>query len=228
MMLLAGVFTASLLGSVHCGAMCGAFACLANRASRRDVWYHGGRLLAYLALGLLAGGAGATLNAAGMVARIQHTAAIITGLMLIGWGAVQLRNASRPGAHAAVSAWGGVLQRIMTRTAAWPPAARATAIGLTTGLLPCGWLWAFLATAVGAGSPLRAALVMLVFWAGTVPALVAVTVGATRLRLLSRVRWPAASAVLVLVLGIGQLAAHVLLPLQHSAAGQAHVHGGDR
>ena len=59
MTLLAGVFLASLLGSVHCGAMCSAFACLANAGARRGAWYHGGRLLAYNTLGASAGVLGA-------------------------------------------------------------------------------------------------------------------------------------------------------------------------
>lgn len=37
--------------------------------------------------------------------------------------------------------------------------------------MPCGWLWAFVITAAGVGTPLRGATVMAVFWAGTLPAM---------------------------------------------------------
>ena len=91
MTLLAGVFLASLLGSVHCGAMCSAFACLANAGTRRGAWYHGGRLLAYNTLGASAGVLGAGLNRVGSIASVQRTAALVTSIALIVWGALQFR-----------------------------------------------------------------------------------------------------------------------------------------
>ena len=160
MTLLAGVLLASLLGSVHCGAMCSAFACLANGGAQRGVWYHGGRLLAYVTLGVAAGVVGAGLDRAGLIANVQRTAALVTSVALIAWGLLQLRLAMRARRFAGASQWGGTLARLVSRTAAWDPRARAAAIGLTTALLPCGWLWAFIATAMGTGAPWRAAAVM--------------------------------------------------------------------
>lgn len=212
MTLLAGVLLASLLGSVHCGAMCSAFACMANAGARRGAWYHGGRLLAYVTLGAVAGVFGAGLDRAGLIANVQRTAALVTSIALVTWGILQLRLALRARRFAGASQWGGVLARLLSRTNAWDPRARATAIGLTTALLPCGWLWAFIATAMGTGSPLRAMSVMAVFWVGTVPMLAAVAAGARRWGPVARVRWPVASASLVVMLGLGQLASHVLMP----------------
>lgn len=229
MIVLAGVLLASLLGSVHCAAMCSAFACLANGGGRRGAFYHGGRLVAYLLLGTLAGLVGVGLDRAGLVASMQRTAALVTSLALIGWGLVQLRQALRATRAISASPWAGTLARLLHRTSLWDPRARATAIGLTTGLLPCGWLWAFVATAMGTGSPARGALVMLVFWAGTVPMLVAVAAGARRWGPVARVRWPLASASLVVTLGFGQLATHLFMPPMTAATADtvqatAHVH----
>ncbi len=228
MTLLAGVLVASLLGSIHCGAMCSAFACLANGAARRGAWYHGGRLLAYLMLGAVGGAFGAGLNAAGLLADVQRSATLVTSGALIVWGTVQLRSALHARQFAGATRWGGILGRQLARTAQWDPRARATAIGLTTGLLPCGWLWAFVATAMGTGAPLRGAVVMAVFWAGTVPMLSAVTAGVRRFGPLASVRWPLASASLVLVLGLGQLASHLLMPAVRLDASGAHVHEATR
>lgn len=228
MTLLAGVLLASLLGSVHCGAMCSAFACLANGASRRGPYYHGGRLVAYMVLGAVAGTLGAGLDAAGVIANVQRTAALVTSVALVLWGLWQLRRLGTTRTFASATAWGGTLARLMARTQAWDARTRALAIGLVTGLLPCGWLWAFVATAMGTGSPLRAALVMAVFWTGTVPMLVAVAAGARRLGPAARVRWPLASAALVVVLGLGQLVAHLTMPqMGPMAPGTAahHAHG---
>lgn len=225
MTLLAGVLVASLLGSVHCGAMCSAFACLANGAGRRGPWYHGGRLVAYVTLGAVAGTLGAGLDEAGMIANVQRTAALVTSVALVAWGLWQLRTLVRARSYAGATAWGGTLARLVSRTQAWDPRARATAVGLVTGLLPCGWLWAFLATAMGTGAPLRAAQVMAVFWVGTVPMLVAVAAGARRLGPAARVRWPLASAALVVVLGLGQLVAHIAMPPMAPGAAMHHSHG---
>ncbi len=227
MTLLAGVFLASLLGSVHCGAMCSAFACLANGGARRGAWYHGGRLVAYVMLGVAAGFVGAGLNRAGLIANVQRTAALITSIALIVWGVVQLRQAMQARRFAGASQWGGTLGSLLARTTSWDPRARAAAIGLTTALLPCGWLWAFIATAMGTGAPLRAAAVMSVFWLGTVPMLVAIASGARRWGPALRIRWPLASASLVLLLGVGELTAHLLMPPMTSAgptAGAAATH----
>jgi len=225
MTLLAGVLIASLLGSVHCGAMCSAFACLANGGSNRGAWYHGGRLVAYVTLGVIAGIIGTGLDRAGLIANVQRTAALVTSVALIAWGLVQFRSAMRVQRFAASSQWGGTLARLLARTASWDPRLRAGAIGLTTALLPCGWLWAFIATAMGTGSPVRAAAVMGVFWFGTVPMLVAVVAGARRWGPATRVRWPLASASLVVMLGLGELTAHLRMPPMPAvgAAGASHI-----
>ena len=226
MTLLAGVLLASLLGSVHCGAMCSAFACLANGGAQRGAWYHGGRLLAYVTLGVIAGVVGTGLDRAGLMANVQRTAALVTSVALIAWGLVQLRAAMQAQRFAGASQWGGTLARLVARTASWDPRLRAAAIGLTTALLPCGWLWAFIATAMGTGSPLRAAAVMSVFWLGTVPMLVAVASGVRRWGPITRVRWPLASASLVVMLGLGELTAHLLMPPMPavSAPASSHTH----
>jgi hypothetical protein len=50
--LLAGVFVASLLGSLHCAGMCGGIACFVGGTAARGralTLYHLGRLLSYAA-----------------------------------------------------------------------------------------------------------------------------------------------------------------------------------
>jgi uncharacterized protein len=224
--LLAGVLLASLLGSVHCGAMCSAFACLATRQRTHGMWYHSGRLGAYLTLGLLAGAFGAAVNSAGTLVSVQHTAAIVTAVLLMTWGTAQLASTLRARHTAASAPWADRIASLLHRTDVWEPRVRALSIGAVTGLLPCGWLWAFIATALGTGSPARAALVMCVFWIGTVPMLVAVTAGVRRFGPLARVRWPLASASIVLLLGAGQFIAHLVMPPMSASAAQIpHSHG---
>ena len=219
------VLVASLLGSVHCAAMCGAFTCLyapagtAWRETRRaHAAYNLGRLAAYLLLGTVAGLLGAGLERAGTLVGVQHVAAIFTAGLLILWGAHALLVAGgariapvRPPA-AWQQAMGGALRRLMDR----PPVVRAAATGLFTTLLPCGWLYAFVVTAAGTGTPLHGAALMGVFWLGTLPMMLAVGVGLQRLAGPWRARLPLASAATILLLGLLSLASHLdLVPAAH-------------
>ncbi len=219
------VLVASLLGSVHCAAMCGAFTCLyaPTGATWRETRgahaaYNVGRLAAYLLLGTTAGLLGAGLERAGTLAGVQHVAALGTAVLLVLWGAHALLVAG--GARIAPvrppAAWqhamGGALRRMMDR----PPVVRAAATGLLTTLLPCGWLYAFVVTAAGTGAPLHGAALMAVFWLGTLPMMLTVGVGLQRLAGPWRARLPLASAATILLLGLLSLASHLdLVPAAH-------------
>ncbi len=216
-LLVPSVLVASLLGSLHCAAMCGAFACMASdRDGQTDLRlqapYQGGRLIAYLILGALAGSAGAALNTVGWRAGLAQAASLGMGLLLVAWGGARLLQLRRQAGHTSATTpqwWqrmaGGWLQRV----AALPPSRRAALTGLVTGLLPCGWLWVFVAVASGTGHATSGMLVMAVFWLGSVPALVGVVIGARHLGARWRQRLPTISATLILTLGIVSLANHL-------------------
>jgi hypothetical protein len=92
-----------------------------------------------------------------------------------------------------------------------PPLARAAMIGLLTTLLPCGWLYAFVISAAGTATPLRGALAMGVFWAGTLPMLVAIG-ASTRMALGSFAKkLPVLTAVVLIVVAIHTLINRSLL-----------------
>jgi sulfite exporter TauE/SafE len=90
---------------------------------------------------------------------------------------------------------------------------RAFLIGLVTTLLPCGWLYTFVAVAGSTGSMSGGAAVMMAFWIGTVPMLLAVAAGAARLFGPFARRLPAVSAVVVLVLGLLSIAGKLRAPV---------------
>ena len=75
-----------------------------------------------------------------------------------------------------------------------------------------------MAAAGGTGSILSAMAMMAVFWLGTVPALLAVGVGAQTFLLPVRRHLPAFSAVLVLAMGLWSVASHL------SGGGQEAAH----
>jgi sulfite exporter TauE/SafE len=182
------VFTASLLGSLHCAGMCGAFLAFAladgSRSGARahvltQLAYHGGRLCSYMLLGGLAGAAGGLVDVGSSLAGLQHAAAALAGAAMIFFGLVsilRLRGVTLQRAHA--PQWMQKLSQFGYRAAMnRPPVLRALSIGLLTTLLPCGWLYAFAVTAAGTASAFTGAIVMAVFWLGTLPVLVALGAG---------------------------------------------------
>lgn len=93
------VFTASLLGSLHCVGMCGPFALWATGSSATAGTsplvlssYHLGRLTTYASAGLMAGLIGSTLNQTGHYAGLQMVAAKVAGAGLVIAGVIQLRR----------------------------------------------------------------------------------------------------------------------------------------
>lgn len=214
------VLLASLLGSVHCAAMCGAFTCLYATPGRgaapltRDLpahlAYNLGRLVAYLTLGAAAGALGAGIDRAGALAGVVRLAPLLAATMMIAWGlhALLLATGVRLPVLGVPAGWRSLLTRGVGRLADRPPVVRAASVGLASGLLPCGWLHAFLLTAAGSGTPLRGATLMAIFWLGTVPMMLAVGLGLQRLFGPARRRLPAIAATMVLLLGALSLAGH--------------------
>jgi uncharacterized protein len=214
------VFVAALLGSVHCAGMCGSFACLASgaggasdatagdpaqrRAARQStIAYNLGRLLSYMLLGAIAGTAGAGLDQLGAVAGFARPAAIVAGVLLMLWGLTTLLGTLgvRLPAMAVPPALASAIARGVRAVRAYPPVARGLGLGVLTAALPCGWLYAFVATSAAAGSALGGALVMAAFWTGTVPMMAAVGLGAQRLLGPARKHLPAFTASVLIVLG---------------------------
>jgi len=211
--LLATVFAAGLVGSLHCVGMCGPFVAFYSgsdgstgvRRLLSHAAYSGGRLLTYAAFGLAAGAIGAALDVAGSLAGFQRIAAIIAGVTMILWGVLallQIRGVRIFKHGAGTGRIAGVLRRGFSLVSDKPPVVRAAVVGLLSGFLPCGWLWAFVVTAAGTGSALKGAAVMVAFWAGTVPALLAVGLGAQLVSAPLRRHVPAVTALLLVGLGL--------------------------
>ncbi|MDP1663065.1 MAG: sulfite exporter TauE/SafE family protein [Phycisphaerales bacterium] len=206
------VLSASLLGSLHCAGMCGAFVVLAvsgdgSAASRPwslQMAYHAGRLLTYVVLGFIAGTIGATLDLGGSLVSVQRVATVAAAVTLVVFGLLTLLRVLglRRATHAAPAWMARLAQR--GHRAAWllAPLPRALAIGLLTTLLPCGWLYAFVVTAAGTAHPATAAAVMGVFWLGTLPVMATIGAGARRLSGPLGAHAPVLMASLLIVVGL--------------------------
>lgn len=151
-MLLAG-----LASSAHCALMCGALA-----AGRRsiDVDRVAGRLLAYAAIGAVAGAAGAWLLQAGTWVELGRGIRLLL-LPLVVWLLVRSMRASsrvrpccEPGAGRAAAA--GHVRRM--------------SLGFASALMPCPLLLAAAGYAMLSGSAMAGAALLLAFGIGTTPA----------------------------------------------------------
>ena len=244
MTLLLAVLAASLLGSVHCAAMCGGFACLyadrpaGHARAPRSVAlgpiaaYNVGRLVSYLMLGVVAGSIGGGVDQLGGLVRVSRLAAVVSGALLAVWGANTLLLASGfrgavPGAPRIVQTTiGGLLVRLRHQR----PTVRGAATGLLTTLLPCGWLYAFVATAGGTGRVRDSVLVMLFFWLGTLPLMASIGAGAQRAFGTFQRRLPLVAAGVAVVIGVltmaGRLTVRPMEQSRHEADVTGVTHGG--
>ncbi len=166
-------------GSAHCIGMCGpiALAVPSMGADRRSRWMstallNSGRLISYALLGLAFGAFGEGLRLAGL----QQSVSVIAGILLL-IAALAPSVLERVGAQGrpamAISRLRGALARHLRRTA--PEAIFLT--GVLNGLLPCGLVYTAAIGAAAAGTAMQGAVLMLLFGAGTLPALVAVRLG---------------------------------------------------
>lgn len=226
------VCAASVAGSVHCAAMCGGFVAAYAGADERTATraaahaaYNAGRLATYLALGAAAGALGRALDLAGSALGLAHVAAVVTGALLVASGLVSLLPRARLVRLGKGPARGpaAVLAALLGRFRQQPAVVRALVLGLSTTLLPCGWLYAFVAFAATTGSAAGGAWLMSAFWLGSVPMLLGLGVSVQMFtrrftRYLPRVR-----SVLILGAGIAALLTRLQLPAFAAAAERAHA-----
>jgi len=177
-----GLFATALIGSVaHCLPMCGPFVLMQSTSDRTGepllrrlsgallLRYQAGRLITYIGLGAMAGGAGGWVAGQGA---LHWPLALLLGLAALAFLA-QAAGRLMPISANALAFLSRPLADLVV-----PAAARSSGgfrLGLLLGLLPCGFLYAALAAATATGSALGGATAMAAFGAGTVPALVLVS-----------------------------------------------------
>lgn len=217
------VATASLVGSLHCAAMCGglvSFTCGTSENPRvAQAFYHASRLTVYVGLGAVAGYVGQSLNERVDIAGYQNLTGLIAGSAMIGWAMFSLWRrwlATRSDFPRTPPAALGANVQLSTRKprtsllSVWfaklhtlPTVLRGGLLGLTSAILPCGWLYAFVTAAAGQGSPAGGALLMGAFWLGTIPMLVGLGGLVSLLGQKARSYLPQLSIVVLLALGLG-------------------------
>jgi uncharacterized protein len=186
------IMTLGFLGSFgHCVGMCSpltvAFSLSQNTNTpnfQQQLQFHIllnlGRLLSYTLVGVGIGGLGSVLLAGGQMAgvgsELRRWVAIITGLMLIWFGLRQINPNLLPripllhsDLHNRLS---GAMVKLSFNSQWWTPAL----LGMTWGLMPCGFLYAAQIKAAETSDLVRGGLTMLAFGLGTLPTMLGVGV----------------------------------------------------
>ena len=164
---------------------------LQSSASLLQIPYHLGRLTTYLTLGVAAGSLANLLNATleqtnaprwltvgGMVGATILSIGVWRSLESIptfsSGSADHAAKPSPPPRHRTSKLflhWGNTLARVRKRFQSRSRPLNAYLWGVFTTLLPCGWLYLFVIVAIASPTILGAAVTMLAFWIGTLPAL---------------------------------------------------------
>ena len=206
------VFLTGLLGGVHCVGMCGGIvAALSGPAgSSRPLLhlaYNAGRVGSYAVAGALAGAAGSLGLLLQGVLPVQLALYVLANVMLIALG---LYLAGVSGVAARLEKLGAALwRRVQPLTRRLLPAdtlPRAVGLGLLWGWLPCGLVYAVLATALVTGDPVNGAAIMAAFGLGTIPNLLLAGLAARRMSLVRARPVRLAAGGLVLAFGVYGLA----------------------
>lgn len=174
-------FALGLAGAGHCLGMCGGIAAALSLGGSAGpvtiLGYHTGRILSYTILGALIGGLAGVLDMAGWLISLRYLSGILLvamGLYIADWWR-GMSLLERAGAR--------LWQPVQKMTRGWLPIRhphQALLLGLCWGLMPCGLIYSSLAWAGTAADPLRSGLLMLCFGLGTLPTMLATSLGAER------------------------------------------------
>ena len=178
-----------LAGGGHCLGMCGGIASALSLGSSGG-WlttpaYHGGRILGYTGLGALLGFLAGRIDLAEWTLGLRYLAGALLLAMGLAiaewWRGIALLERGGARLWTPVQKFSGRLLPICSPY-------RAAGLGLCWGLMPCGLIYSALTWSATAQSACQAALLMLLFGIGTLPAMLATSLGAASLQTFLRRR----------------------------------------
>jgi sulfite exporter TauE/SafE len=194
-----------LLGSLgHCLGMCGPLVMMIGArfgghgrpVVAYHLLYHSARVAVYALLGAGVGGLGLILGSwlhhlAGVISLSFGVGVVLFGLGYLGW--------SLPRQAEGRGAW---INRAMTSALQRGGPLGVLSLGALNGLLPCGLVYGALLMAGSTGKPFSAALGMVVFGAGTLPALLVAGLGAGMLSIRVRQTMARVAGVAIVIVGL--------------------------
>jgi uncharacterized protein len=227
---------AGLAGSAHCAAMCGGIAAAVGASFPRGgrpaigaaLAFNGARLTSYALVGALLAALLGGLAAPAPLPAVALGVRILAALVLAALALRLLTGRDLLGAERLGQAFWARLRPVFGRAARLSPTLRPAALGLLWGFMPCGLAYSVLLVAAASGSALAGALTMLAFGAGTLPALLGLTLGGAALG--ARLQRPAlrrTAGCVVLLAAVWTLVA-ALLHAPGIERGHGHAHHAAR
>lgn len=141
---LTSVFFASLLGSLHCGFMCGPYASLSSSFAR----FHLNRLMGYLFVGGVLFLIKDSILSIAYIKSFEKYFALVIALFLLYQGLNLVITGRGLSLH--------FLQKYKNA-------------GALLAFIPCGWLWMFFLISANESSFIKSFLVLFTFWLGSMP-----------------------------------------------------------
>jgi sulfite exporter TauE/SafE len=207
------IFLIGLLGSMHCIGMCGGFVAmysLKKPATRPMLPYHVlynlGRITTYSFLGGILGYIGSFVAYAGEHRGIPGAVLLIAGIVMVLMGLNIAGVLGKRGLfeRAEITETGlfrNVFRHILTIESVWG----TYLLGLLLGFLPCGLLYPIFMSSAASGGFFSGMLVMAVFGASTIPALMAFGFLMSRIRSHLKAMMFRIAAILIVLLGVRTL-----------------------
>lgn len=167
-------FLIGLAGSLHCIGMCSPLAMAAGRAGRnavfRNLQYNLGRILTYGILGSVVSFAGRGLQLAGL----QQWVSIVAGVTLLGIGITNVRVTSPAYIQSSVIRFSNILKDHFRQLLNSRNTFGTVMLGMINGLLPCGMTLVAMGYCVTLAGPWDGFFAMILFGAGTLPAMLGI------------------------------------------------------
>ena len=204
------IFLIGLLGSAHCIGMCGGFVAMYSLKKPADrpmlpyhVLYNLGRITTYCVIGGILGYAGPLSRSQANTRVSPGAVLLITGSVMVLMGLNIAGVLGKRGLFERVEITGTGLfrdtfRRILTIESVWG----TYLLGLLLGFLPCGLLYPIFMSAAASGGFLSGMLVMVVFGASTIPALMAFGFLVSGIRPHLKATMFRIAAVLIILLGV--------------------------
>lgn len=191
------VWSASVVGSPHCLGMCGPLAAGVSRTLTHNIFYNLGRGVAYASIGALFGAAGeALMGFQSPELQMSATVLMIALVLVVSWKIASGKPWHMPWPNWFLN-WHRKFTVRVLKSEEMGESGRSFTTGLLAAALPCGWLYTFAGLSAATGSASRGALVLVAFWLGTLPMMMAAPLLAGRALTALQVKSPRIAGLMV-------------------------------